>query len=120
MAHSLRPQSVNLAPPSLVGLVALTMACGTAGSQRAPAPLPPGAEAVSLLGTALRSPSMPTAPVEKADAALAAAPNDPDLLLAAAGARATAWRFREAIALYSRGIELHPQDARFYRFRGHR
>jgi tetratricopeptide (TPR) repeat protein len=63
---------------------------------------------------------MPTAPVAEADAALAAAPNDADRILAAAGARATAWRFREAIDLYSRGIALHPTDARFYRFRGHR
>ncbi|MBC7894152.1 MAG: hypothetical protein H7066_02005 [Cytophagaceae bacterium] len=63
---------------------------------------------------------MPTKPVEDADAALAASPDNADLLLAAGGARATAWRFREAIDVYSRGIALHPQDARFYRFRGHR
>ena len=63
---------------------------------------------------------MPDAPVRQADSVLALAPSDPDRLLAAAGARATAWRFREAIALYTRGIQLHPTDARFYRFRGHR
>lgn len=28
--------------------------------------------------------------------------------------------YREAIAIFSRGIELHPEDARFYRHRGHR
>jgi tetratricopeptide (TPR) repeat protein len=42
------------------------------------------------------------------------------MLLAAAAARAAAWKFREAIDLYSRGIALYPNDARFYRFRGHR
>jgi tetratricopeptide (TPR) repeat protein len=63
---------------------------------------------------------MPDAPVRAADSALALAPNDPDRLLAAAGARATAWRFREAIELYSRGVAAHPADARFLRFRGHR
>ncbi|MBL8983712.1 MAG: hypothetical protein JNL26_16110, partial [Gemmatimonadetes bacterium] len=83
-------------------------------------PAPPGAEGVSLLGTVLRAPAMPDAPVRAADEALARSPNDAELLLAAAGARATAWRFREAIALYTRGAELHPGDARFLRFRGHR
>jgi tetratricopeptide (TPR) repeat protein len=63
---------------------------------------------------------MPAGPVILADSALAAAPGDADRLLAAAGARAAAWRFREALELYSRGIQLHPNDARFYRFRGHR
>ncbi len=29
-------------------------------------------------------------------------------------------RYKEAIDLFSRGIELHPRDARFYRHRGHR
>lgn len=120
MRRMLRTQSARLSWVAFLAIVATALACSTAGPQRTPGPLPPGAEAMSLLGVALRSPGVPTAPVEKADAALAAAPSDPDLLLAAAGARATAWRFREAIALYSRGIELHPQDARFYRFRGHR
>lgn len=93
-----------------------------AACQRA-APTPTietGVEAVSLLGTTLRTPSYPDAPVRAADSALARSPNDADLLLAAAGARATAWRFREAIAMYSRGAALHPNDARFLRFRGHR
>jgi len=30
------------------------------------------------------------------------------------------WRFRDAIATFSRGIERYPEDARFYRHRGHR
>ena len=29
-------------------------------------------------------------------------------------------RYREAISIYSHGIELHPEDARLYRHRGHR
>jgi tetratricopeptide (TPR) repeat protein len=99
-------------------LLALLTACRST-PPAAPA-LPVGAEAVSLRGVALRSPKMPEAPVRAADSALAANPDDPDKLLAAAGARATAWRFREAIDLYSRGIARWPDDARFYRFRGHR
>lgn len=30
------------------------------------------------------------------------------------------WRYREAIEWFTRGIERHPSDARFYRHRGHR
>jgi tetratricopeptide (TPR) repeat protein len=75
---------------------------------------------VSLLGAPLRAPALPLDAVTRADSALRASPNDPDLLLAAAAARATAWKFRDAIDLYSRGITLYPNDARFYRFRGHR
>jgi tetratricopeptide (TPR) repeat protein len=88
----------------------------------APSPqaLPPGAEGLSLLGTPLVPPPLSQAPVAAADSALAAQPDDPDRLLAAATARATAWRFRDAIALYTRGAERWPQDARFLRFRGHR
>lgn len=79
-----------------------------------------GIEAISLLGGVLRTPTFPDAPIRAADSALALKPTDPELLLAAAAARAAAWRFREAISLYSRGATLHPTDARFLRFRGHR
>jgi tetratricopeptide (TPR) repeat protein len=101
---------------SLFLLVALA-ACQRASTARTMAP---GVEAVSLLGVPLRTPSNPDGPIRAADSALARSPNDAELLLAAAGARATAWRFREAISLYSRGAALHPTDARFLRFRGHR
>ncbi|HPV74725.1 MAG: hypothetical protein IPF87_09495 [Gemmatimonadetes bacterium] len=99
-------------------VVALTLA--GCGPRHAGGPLPRGAEAVSLQGEALFAPPMPTAPVVSADSALAASPDDPDRLLAAATARANAWRFRDAIAMYGRGAERWPNDARFLRFRGHR
>lgn len=102
----------------LVLLISLAVSLGCV--RPSAAPLPAGAEAVSLLGEVLRPPPMPEGPVRTADSLLALSPNDPERLLAAAGARATAWRFREAIALYSRGAGLHPTDARFLRFRGHR
>ena len=80
----------------------------------------PDVETTSLLGQPL-SPGIPVAPaVAAADSALAAAPDDPERLLAAASARAASWRFREAVALYTRGMERWPQDWRFPRFRGHR
>lgn len=58
--------------------------------------------------------------VAKADAALAADPQNLDLLLAAARARDGIWQYREAIELYSRGVARAPKDVRFLRFRGHR
>ena len=30
------------------------------------------------------------------------------------------WKYRDAIAIFSRGIEMHPEEARLYRHRGHR
>lgn len=106
---------------ALVLAVAVLTACRP-GSSPAPAPqsLPEGAEAVSLLGAPLYAPTLPGDAIRRADSALAANPNDPDRLLAAAAARANAWRFRESIDLYSRGVARWPDDARFLRFRGHR
>ncbi len=121
------PRALRAGRGALMALAAVQLAAcrahAPAGSTTARSPnaaVPPGAEAVSLLGEVLRAPAMPTAPVAAADSALAANPDDPERLLAAATARATAWRFREAIALYGRGAERWPNDARFLRFRGHR
>jgi CubicO group peptidase (beta-lactamase class C family)/tetratricopeptide (TPR) repeat protein len=58
--------------------------------------------------------------IAKADAALAADPKNVDLILAAARARDVALQFGEAIAIYSRGLAMAPQDVRLLRFRGHR
>lgn len=79
-----------------------------------------GPEATSLLGTALHAPSRASAAMTPAESALARSPDDPELLLAVAAQRAAAWRFRDAIDLYTRGIAVAPSDARFLRFRGHR
>ncbi len=84
-------------------------------------------EATSLSGKPLFSP--PVAEAAKArmenDLALARALWDQDRRSADAQiwvGRRTAYlgRFREAIAIFSEGIKLHPDDARFYRHRGHR
>jgi tetratricopeptide (TPR) repeat protein len=116
---------------SMVGVLGTLAGCASFasrttlpdGATTAPLPgpaLPEGVEAVSLLGTPFRAPRLPTTAVTSADSALAASPNDPERLLAAALARANAWRFREAIARYGEGVERWPDDARFLRFRGHR
>jgi tetratricopeptide (TPR) repeat protein len=58
--------------------------------------------------------------VARADAALAADPRNVDLLLAAGRARDAAWRYTEAVDLYTRALAIAPDDVRLLRFRGHR
>jgi len=69
------------------------------------------------------------APAEKAkmDSSLAVAqagydknPNDPENLIWLGRRLAYLWRYRDAIAVYSKGIALHPNYAKLYRHRGHR
>lgn len=55
-----------------------------------------------------------------ADLALAKDPASADLLLAAACGRDTLLRFSESLPLYTRGMDEHPGDVRFPRYRGHR
>jgi tetratricopeptide (TPR) repeat protein len=43
-----------------------------------------------------------------------------DRFIAAGQARAAVWRYRDAIAVYSRAMRVDPFDARLYRHRGHR
>lgn len=117
-------------------LVVLALAPALAAAQPLEPPLPPraasslpacGAEAVSLSGKAL--PSLPIAadrrPVLEANLARAAAEfaaqtDDADAILWLGRRTAYLNCFREAIAIFSRGIEKHPEDIRLYRHRGHR
>lgn len=82
-----------------------------------------GAQAISLLGDTLH----PTAPnelaVEQLGAALAdyeADPDDADAIIWYGRRTAYTGQYREAIRIYTEGIEKHPDDARMYRHRGHR
>lgn len=84
-------------------------------------------EAMSLLGTPLYS-APPSADARKTlDANLAAAraahdkaPNDADAIIWLGRRTAYLGRYREAIDIFSTGVEKHPADARMYRHRGHR
>ncbi len=90
------------------------------------ADLPADVEAISVLGDTLRATPIPPergAQLE-ADLAEARAAYEAD-----ASADAIIWlgrrtaylgRYREAIDIYSAGIERYPDDARLYRHRGHR
>jgi tetratricopeptide (TPR) repeat protein len=98
--------------------IVLTMA--TAAGQAPP-------EATSLLGKPLVSAPAAEAVRQRNEENLAAAKTAYDNNPASAEAiiwlgRRTAYlgRFRDAIAIFSQGIERHPGDARMYRHRGHR
>ena len=104
----------------LVMAAGFVIAAATAASQTPP-------EATSLLGKPLVPAPQPEPQRLRNEENLASAKavfdNDPS------SAEATIWlgrrtaylgRFRDAIAIYTRGIERHPSDARFLRHRGHR
>lgn len=102
------------------------------GAARAPEtiddrPLPPGAQATSLLGDPLFPPPIAEAAATRHSARLAEAraayahtPDNVDSILWLGRRTAYPGQFREAIAIFSQGIEKHPGDARLYRHRGHR
>lgn len=83
------------------------------------------AEATSLAGTPLSIPRLPnagklTSDLEAAQKTLAANPNDPEAVIWVGRRYGYLWRFQDAIATFSRGIERWPDNAKFYRHRGHR
>jgi len=117
---------------SMAAFVALTLV-GCGGDSRAegdsadadpqamsPGPGSPGWQATSLLGEELFQQEDTTGAIAAADAELATAPDDVELIIAAARVRRNFWQYRQAMELYSRAIELAPDDWRAYRFRGHR
>lgn len=111
--------------------VAVTAACGTARESSpdiaAADQSPPAVQAISLLGDTLRT--FPLAPDVKAryEAQLAEAkaaydrsPSDADSLIWYGRRLGYLGRIREAIDVFSRGIEQHPENPWLYRHRGHR
>lgn len=80
----------------------------------------PTPQATSLLGEPMYAMEDTTGEIARADSALALAPDDVDLLIAAARVRRNFWQYRDEIALYTRVIQITPGDWRPYRFRGHR
>jgi tetratricopeptide (TPR) repeat protein len=83
-------------------------------------------EATSLSGRSLYRPdTLPNqqkleADLAEAQKALAGSPNDPEALIWVGRRYGYVWRFREAIAAFTRGIERWPDNPKFYRHRGHR
>ncbi len=89
-----------------------------AAQTAAPAAEPP-VEYRSVQGVVFRA-DADTGPVARATAALASNPRNVDLLLALGLAQAGARQYREAIATFTRGLAVAPDDAVLYRWRGHR
>jgi tetratricopeptide (TPR) repeat protein len=84
-------------------------------------------EATSLLGKPLVPPAIADsvrirleADLAAARAALDKAPDDPDARIWVGRRLAYLGRYRDAIAVFSAGVERFPKDARFLRHRGHR
>ena len=110
--------------------VILLLACGQpreGGDQATISPLPPRAEAISLLGDTLCPPELPAevladreAELAKARAEYEADPSDVDAVIWYGRRTAYLSDYREAIEIYSDGIERNPNDPRLYRHRGHR
>lgn len=114
---------------SILLLVVLTAGC--AGTPRRvpapPAPLPPGAQAISFLGDTLRT--FPLAPavreryeqqLAQARAAYDRTPTNVDSIIWLARRLAYLGRLRESIDVYGRGVALYPDNPWLYRHRGHR
>ncbi len=80
-------------------------------------------EATSLLGKPLIS-APPSATLqenyEAAKKEYSSAPTDAEKLIWFGRRAGYTGRFNEAITLFSRGIQIHPKNSRFYRHRGHR
>src|SRR5688500_17438310 len=84
-------------------------------------------EATSLLGQPLSRPVLPEETRRRYEEALAEArlrssadPGDADAMIWLGRRTAYLGRHRDAIEIYTRGIQRHPRDARFFRHRGHR
>ncbi|HEV8580924.1 MAG TPA: tetratricopeptide repeat protein [Thermoanaerobaculia bacterium] len=110
--------------------LALTALASLACRGTAPSPNPSPSftsEAVSLFGEPLVPQTLPDqvredreAKLAEARAAVERSPDDADALIWLGRRTAYLGRYREAIAIFSQGIQKHPDDARFYRHRGHR
>ena len=100
----------------LTVLALAALACGE-GTPREP-------EALSLLGDSLYPPAMMSARNDSllaaAEAAYGRAPNNLDSVIWIGRRLAYVGRYREAIGAYTRGLEMHPDEPRLLRHRGHR
>src|SRR5688572_2888874 len=61
-----------------------------------------------------------TGPIARAEAALGADPRNVDRIIALGVAQSGARQFREAIATFTKGLEIAPNHPMLLRWRGHR
>jgi tetratricopeptide (TPR) repeat protein len=108
-------------------LSACAKAGETSADSAAAATAPVVVEAVSFLGDSLRAIPLSDSTraamesqLAAAEASLDKAPTNPDSIIWVARRLGYLGRFRESIAMYTRGIEQHPDNPWMYRHRGHR
>jgi len=83
-------------------------------------------EATSLSGKPLVIPAtLPNqqkleADLASAEKTLASNPKDPEAIIWVGRRLGYLWRFNDAIAMFSKGIAMYPDNPKFYRHRGHR
>jgi len=83
-------------------------------------------EAMSLAGKPLMVPAaIPNkqkldADLAQAEKTLAANPKDAEAIIWMGRRLGYLWRYNDAIAMFTKGIELHPNNPKMYRHRGHR
>jgi len=85
--------------------------------------VPAGVEALSLTGESLMAPEPDSESLQKFEAARADYDKDPttaENIIWLGRRTAYLGNYRNAIEIFTKGIELHPQDPRMYRHRGHR
>ncbi len=89
--------------------------------------LPEGAQAISLLGDTLYVPELQADVRNNFEQKLLAArtvyesdPKNADTIIWLGRRTAYLGQYRQALNIFTKGIEAHPQDARMYRHRGHR
>jgi len=111
---------------------AIAVATSACAGPAAPADPPPAAapaatpEATSLTGQPLHPPAtIPNrekleADLAQAEQTLAANPQDPEAIIWVGRRLGYLWRYNDAIAMFTRGIEMDPNNPKFYRHRGHR
>jgi tetratricopeptide (TPR) repeat protein len=106
--------------PGCIGLWLLVWTMAFSAGQTQP-------EATSLLGKPLARAPLSETPRQQLEANLAAAqavydknPDDADAIIWLGRRTAYLGRYREAIAIFTKGLEKHPADPRMYRHRGHR
>jgi tetratricopeptide (TPR) repeat protein len=83
-------------------------------------------EATSLSGKPLMIPATIAnqqkleADLAQAQKTLSANPKDPEAMIWVGRRYGYLWRFNDAIATFTKGIEMYPDNPKFYRHRGHR
>lgn len=126
-------KSPSASPAPLLLLLGLAFIPGCAGddenqsrvgdvefSQDSPERVLAEPQATSLFGELLFAIVDTTGAIREADLALAGAPEDVDLIIAAGRVRRNFWQYRQAMDLYGQAMTLAPSDWRPYRYRGHR